>query len=280
MRISTTAPWLLLATTLLATPAFAQDEHCKHSAPRQLKLDTAGAKAIVFDIGHNDLRVDASPGAAVSLQGKACASQADALPSLKLTQERVGDKLVVRVWREGRFSGVFFGNNYAYQTLSVTLPDTLPVQLKVGSGDATVTGAPVLSADVGSGDVAARGIRGLAAVSVGSGDVELDDIGALRVISIGSGDVTARGVRGAVHVGSIGSGEFTLVRSTDDVEIGSIGSGDAELRDVGGDIVVGSVGSGGVEARNVAGALTVRSVGSGDVHHEGVKGAVDLPKHH
>ena len=77
----------------------------------------------------------------------------------------------------------------AYMKLSSTLPDHINVQLKVGSGDATVIGAPILSADVGSGDVQARNIRGLVAASVGSGDIDLKDIGALQVISVGSGDL-------------------------------------------------------------------------------------------
>lgn len=278
MRIPFTASSLLLAGALLAPfAAQAQDTHCKHSEPRQLALDVAGVKAVVFDIGPNELKLDAAPGAAAGVQGRACASRADALPGLKLTQERSGDKLLVRAFREGQFSGIFLGDTYAYQNLTATLPDTVTVQLKVGSGEAAVSGAPILSVDVGSGEVVARNIRGLVAASVGSGDVELHDIGQLNVISVGSGDLKAHGVRGAAKVGSVGSGDFEGTSIDGSVEIGSIGSGDATLHAVKGDVSVGSVGSGDFEARDVGGALRARSVGSGSVRHDGVRGTVDIP---
>ena len=267
----------LLALTV-AGAAAAQDPHCKHTAPRQLALDLAGVKAVVFDIGPHELKLDATPGAKAHVAGKACASAADALAGLKLTQERKGDKLVVRAWREGHFSGISFKENYAYQTLTASVPDSIPVQLKVGSGDASVSGAPVLSIDVGSGDVSAHRIRGLVAASVGSGDIELHDVGQLKVISIGSGSLEAHGVRGAVEVGSIGSGGFEVTGVDGDVQIGSVGSGGADVRDVKGSVGVDSIGSGDVDARVVGGGLTVRSVGSGSIGHNDVRGPIDTPK--
>ena len=240
----------LLAALALSAPASASDRYCKHESPRQLVPDTGDAKAVVFEVGPHDLTVESRAGAPAAMSGRACSSHADRLARLKIEQRRAGDKLIVRLYQEGSFSGISFGSNYAYMHLTATLPDHLPVQVKVGSGEAKVTGAPVFSADVGSGHAVGRDIRGLAAVSVGSGDID-------------------------IH----GAGSFSLSRGGG-AEIDSIGSGGAELRDIPGDVVVGSVGSGGVEARNVAGALTVRSLGSGDVDHEGVTGTIDIPKHH
>ena len=37
--------------------------NCPHSQPRNLQLDLAGVKAVVFDIGPHDLQVNASPNA-------------------------------------------------------------------------------------------------------------------------------------------------------------------------------------------------------------------------
>ena len=269
----------LLALLSLSAPALASDRYCKHEAPRQLTLDIGDAKTVVFEVGPHDLTVESRAGAPAAMDGRACSSHADRLARLKIEQRRAGDKLIVRMYQEGSFSSLSFGSNYAYMNLTATLPDHLPVQVKVGSGEAEVTGAPVFSADVGSGHAVGRDIRGLAATSVGSGDIDIQGAGSLKVVSIGSGDVEAHKVRGPTHVGSIGSGGFNLAGSGD-VEIGSIGSGGADLRDITGDVVVGSVGSGGVEVRNVSGGLTVRSVGSGDIDHEGVKGALDIPKHH
>ena len=267
----------LLALLTVSSPVLAADRYCKHEAPRQLTLDIGDAKTVVFDVGPHDLTVASRAGAPATMKGRACSSHADRLDNLKIEQRRAGDKLIVRMYFDGKSSGVFFGSHYAYMNLTATLPDHLPVQVKVGSGEAEVTGAPVFSADVGSGHAVGRSIRGLAAASVGSGDIDIHGAGSLKVVSIGSGDVDADNVQGATSVGSIGSGGFRLSRSGS-VDIGSIGSGGAELRDIAGDVVVGSVGSGGVDVRNVGGALTVRSVGSGDVDHEGVKGQIDIPK--
>lgn len=269
----------LLALLGMAAPALAADEYCKHAEPRQLTLDIGNAKTVVFEVGPHDLKVESRAGASGAMSGRACSSHADRLSRLKIEQRHAGDKLVVRMYQEGTFGGVFFGMNYAYLNLTATLPDHLPVQVKVGSGKAEVTGAPVFSADVGSGHAVARSIRGLAAASVGSGDVDIHGARSLKVVSIGSGDVEADNIQGATHVGSIGSGGFELSRGGD-VEIGSIGSGGAALRDIAGNVVVSSIGSGGVDVRNVSGGLTVRSVGSGDVDHAGVKGTIDIPKRH
>jgi hypothetical protein len=269
---------ILSLLLLLPAVAFADEPRCKHAQPRNLSLDLSGVKAVVFELAQHDLTLAASPGAKAAIQGTACASQAKNLAQLQLTQQRVGDKLVVRAHREGQSIGIFLGDNYAYLKLQATLPDNIPVQLKVGSGDAEVSGVPVLSADVGSGDVVARRVRGLAAASVGSGDIELDEVGSLHVVSIGSGDVTARRVRGDARVGSIGSGDFELDGARGQVEIGSVGSGDAQVRDVGGDVEVGSIGSGAVSVREVGGKLTLRSKGSGSIDHSGVAGQIDVPE--
>lgn len=281
MRHLTIASTLLTALALCSSPAvLAQNDRCKHSQPRNLSLDLGDAKAVVFELGPHELKLEASPGAKAGIQGTACASQEKYLAQLKLTQQRVGDKLIVRAHRDGQSIGIFLSDTYARLKLVATLPDDVPVQLKVGSGDAEVSGVPVLSADVGSGDVAARRVRGLAAASVGSGDIGFEDVGSLQVISIGSGDVDAKRVRGDVKVGSIGSGDFELDGAKGRVEIGSIGSGDAQVRNVDGDVEVGSIGSGNVGAHDIRGNLTLRSKGSGSIDHSGIGGQVDLPGKH
>jgi hypothetical protein len=278
-NLTAIAPTLLAALALCSSSAaLAQDERCKHSQPRNLSLDLSGVKAVVFELAQHDLKLEASPGATGDIQGTACASQEKNLAQLQLTQQRIGDKLIVRAHREGQSIGIFFGDNYAYLKLKATLPDNIPLQLKVGSGDADISGVPVLSADVGSGDVVARRVRGLAAASVGSGDIEFDDVGSLQIISIGSGDIAAKRVRGDVKVGSIGSGDFELDGAGGRVEIGSVGSGDAQVRNIDGDVGVGSIGSGSVSVRDIRGKLTLRTKGSGSLQHSGVAGQIDVPE--
>lgn len=267
----------LLLLMLLPAVALAEEPQCKHAQPRDLQLDLAGVKAVVFDIGPHELKIEASPNAKAELHGQACASEEKMLGQLKLTQQKSGDKLYVSARREGSSAGIFFSSNYAYMKLAGTLPDGISVQLKVGSGDASVTGASIVSADVGSGDVEARNIRGLVAAKVGSGDITLEDIGSLQVISVGSGDLSAKKVNGPVKVGSIGSGDFELNGAAGDVQIDSIGSGDARVRDVSGNVGADSVGSGDLDADDIRGDLSVGSVGSGSINHNRVGGQVKLP---
>ena len=268
----------LFLLMLLPAAAMAQEPQCKHAQPRDLQLDLAGVKAVVFDIGPHELRIEAAPGAKAELRGQACASDEKMLEKLKLTQHKSGNKLYVSASREGSSSiGIFFSDTYAYLKLAGTLPNDVTVQLKVGSGDASVTGASIVSADVGSGDVEAKNIRGLVAAKVGSGDITLEDVGSLHVISVGSGDLAAKKVKGPVKVGSIGSGDFELNGATGDVQIGSIGSGDAKVRDVSGKVDVDSIGSGDLQADDIGGDLSVNSVGSGSINHNRVGGQVKLP---
>ena len=185
---------LLLLAPLAAA---ASDNNCRHSAPRSLALDLAGVKTVRVLTHQDEVRERAAPGASHALQGRACASQPEWLADLTLTQERQGDTLVVRARREreGGLSNLF-GNHYARLELSGTVPDHLPVQLVVGSGDGFLEGAASASADVGSGDAKLRGIRGPVTAKVGSGDIEVDGAGSLKVLSIGSGDADLRNVSG------------------------------------------------------------------------------------
>lgn len=293
MMIRTLAVASLL---LLPLSALAAEPQCKFNEPRDLKLDLAGAKAVVFEVNQHDLVLVAGPGAP-QLNGRACASNADWLRQLTVTQQKVDGKLVVRLLREGRNPITVGGNNYAYLDMRGSVPDNVLVQLKVGSGDASVTGVHSLSADVGSGDIKLQDIKGLVTAAIGSGDVILDGAGALNVLSVGSGDFKARNVRGNAKVGTIGSGDLTLDGVQGNVALDTIGSGDADIRQVKGNVVIGNVGSGDVDlravtgnvsverhgsgdvtARDVGGDLTVAHSGSGDVRHSGVGGRVQLPR--
>lgn len=267
----------LAAAVLLSLPAVAfAGEHCRHQTqPRTLALDTAGVRTVRFEVGPHDLALEARDGAA-RVDGVACAKDPADFERLKLTQSREGDKLVVRAQREDR--GLRWNSGEARLILRATVPAGVMVQLAVGSGDATVTGARALSINVGSGDVHARGTTGAVTAQVGSGDIDVDGAGSLNVLSIGSGDVEARDVRGDVEVGSIGSGDFSLERAGGDVAIGSIGSGDAELVAVAGSVELRSIGSGDFDVRDVGGDLVVRQKGSGSIDHGGVRGRVELPK--
>jgi len=270
----------LALCTLLALPgiAWADDDHCKASEPRNLKLDLAGVKRVLFDVNSHDLHLQGVPGNAGSASGRACASSAELLKQLTLTQRRNGDELVVTLERESKGWNLSFGNNYAYLDIRASVPATLPVRLDVGSGDVEAVGLAALDVDTGSGDVKARDIRGAVGAKVGSGDVELQRIGALKVSSVGSGDFTARQIGGNAEVGTVGSGDLALDGVQGSVKIGVVGSGDADGSAVKGSVSVDSIGSGDLGVRDVGGDLTVSRKGSGEVNHHGVRGKVSVPK--
>ncbi len=266
-------PMLLLAALPFSASA---KERCEHSEARNLKLDLSGVKTVMFDIGAQELVLNASKGAAVSVNAQACASDTALLPQLTLTQERVGEKLIVHAQREARI-GWNSDKRYAYLQVRATLPDSLPVQIRLGSGDVVVSGVASLSLDVGSGDARASGVRGMVHADLGSGDIALDDIGGLNVISVGSGDLNVRGVRGGTRIGSVHSGDLEIVGTEGAVRLGSVGSGDVNLTDIGGNVDVDKIGSGDLEVERARGHLTVGNIGSGSVNHQDVDGAVKLP---
>src|SRR5690606_16133620 len=128
---------LALGTALPAATALADDDRpCRHSSPQSLTLDIGDARVIEFRVGASKLRLDGKPGRAGSLKGRACASSEADLARLQLEQSREGDRLVVRLNREQRGGWSLFGNHYAWFDLSGSVPDDIPVEVTVGSGDA------------------------------------------------------------------------------------------------------------------------------------------------
>lgn len=269
----------LIAITALALPglASAKDAHCEFSAPRNLTLDLAGVRSVVFETNEHDLRLTGTDGSAGQLSGRACATKESALANLTISQKKQGDVLTVTLKQQGT-RGWSFGKTYAYLSLSGTLPASSQLRLDAGSGDLEITNVASLGLSVGSGDVKVSKVRGGVSGSLGSGDLDLREIGSLALDSVGSGDVEATDVRGDASLDAIGSGDVTFTQVQGDAKVGRIGSGDVTLRDIRGSVTVGSIGSGDVDARRIGGDLTVRSKGSGDVTTEAVSGKVSKPR--
>ena len=252
---------LLIAALLFVPMACFASMPCKYEAPRNLPLDLTGVHGIQIDVHSHDLHLAGGDGnKGLSLTGRACASSQAVLDKLQVTQRRDGDQLLIDIGGDGGgFTFNLFGSN-SYASLEVTmqLPATLPLTVRVGSGDADVSGMQQLQASVGSGDLHVRQLSGALSASVGSGDIDATDIGSLDLGSVGSGDFKAKGIKGDARVGSIGSGDVTLRNVGGNVRADTLGSGDLEVSDVGGDFGLGAK-------------------GSGDVSHAGVKGKVSVP---
>lgn len=267
----------LFAVALLL-PALAAAESCKVERVEELALDLDGVTTLVVEMGADTLNVSGAADADGVLRGRACASSGKRLELLSLRQERDGDRLTLALVREHRNITVSFGADYAYHDVSVAVPPTLAVELRMGSGDADIHNVAALDATLGSGDLEAKGIVGALRVDVGSGDVEAVAVGALHVSSVGSGDVVVNGVGGDTRIGSVGSGDVAVRNIEGAVVIGSLGSGDIELNTVAGSVTLERMGSGDLRVTDIAGDVVVQRKGSGDVRTTRVKGAVRTPR--
>jgi len=264
------------AILLLSTTAWADD--CPHRAARDLDIDAARLEALVIEPGWADIRVRGVPDLArVEVRGKACASSAELLQQLAVSEGREGARAIVRAGREVESSTLFSTVRFSLE-LDVRIPASLVLEVVTGSGDAVVDDVASLAWKAGSGDLEARNVAGLLSASVGSGDVEARGVGRFVLAATGSGGIDVEGVRGDVEVDSGGSGDLTFRRVGGSVRAGHIGSGDVDLRDIGGNVTVDSTGSGDVTIDGVRGDLTLKSQGSGDITYRNVAGTVDVPK--
>lgn len=268
---------------------------CRHSDTRQLTLQLDGIKAISLEVGPDTLVINGKTAADGQLRGRACASSADQLAGLQVTQQRKGDTLVVRLENTAK-RGIHLGNHYAWLDLAGNIPADVPVTLALGSGDVRLEGIAALDAKVGSGDLEAGQVAGAVKLTVGSGDVEIGQAGSLG-ITLGSGDIKAGTVTGAVEM-TVGSGDVQLKQTGDlvvqalgsgnvsaeqvngTVRIGSVGSGDITLSRVSGSVQAQTIASGSLTVNQAGGDLDVASIGSGDVHHSHITGKVQLPRGH
>lgn len=266
---------LVLLTLLCPTLAFASD--CEHVQPRSLALELDGVRTVRIEVNSHELRLGPVRDGEASFTARACASDPALFEQLKFTQERQGDVLVVRAERDGYSSSIFFKSNYATLQLQAQLPAELAYEVRVGSGDAWISGLRTVGLDVGSGDAEARGIIGTLRGKVGSGDLEVIDVAELDIASVGSGDLEVRGVRGNARVGDIGSGDAGISTVDGSVTVGSLGSGELDVANVDGGVTLHSVGSGDASISNIGGDLRIARIGSGDVSHSDVGGRVDLP---
>ena len=251
----------LILAALLLVPCVTFAASCKYEAPRSLRLDLAGVRGVQIDVNNQSLHLTGSTSATgLVLDGRACASEQAALAGLTVTQRRAGDQLVLELAAGGNYRmGSLFGSSYDSLEVNVQLPASLPVTLRVGSGDATVSGVRQLQGQVGSGDLHVSRVAEKFSASVGSGDIDVGDIGSLQLGSVGSGDFKADGIRGDASIGSIGSGDVTLRRVGGSVHADTLGSGDLSVSDVGGD-------------------FSLRAKGSGDVSQSAVKGKLSVPR--
>jgi hypothetical protein len=224
----------VFALVALASPASAS--WCEHRAPREAKVEAAGARSLRVIARAGSLRIQGNEGAsAVTIHGTACSSSESRLADIRLVAERRGD--VVHV--EAAIPDNWFGGD-AGLDLTIEVPASLAVAVEDGSGEATVRHVAALDIEDGSGELRIEDVAGEVRVTDGSGEIVIDRAGSVVIEEDGSGGVRISGVRGSVVV-------------RDD------GSGSIDVSDVGGDFTVEHDGSGGIAHDGIRGQVRIPS---------------------
>lgn len=250
----------VLLAGCLVSPVLMAD-NCRYS--RDINFDVAidDIEQLDIDVGAGSLNVRGASGSdQISVRARACADSQDQLDEMDLSQNRRGNTLEISSEVDSTGSPFrFFGSNYAYIDVDISIPADLSVEIEDGSGDMTIEDVSGnFDIDDGSGDVNIRNLNGSVEVDDGSGDVELEEVtGAVR-IQDGSGDIRLARIVGDVHIPDDGSGSIRVQMVTGNVTIDDDGSGDIDVHDVTGDFVARDTGSGDVDYSGVGGRVDVR----------------------
>jgi len=105
-----------LFCAMLLTPMLAHaEDKCRFQAPRSAAIDLTGVHALVIQTGRHDLHLVGSAANAARIGGRACASSADMLGALQVTQRRDGDRLIVAAANDPRGSNAFNFSNRSWR---------------------------------------------------------------------------------------------------------------------------------------------------------------------
>lgn len=205
---------------------------CDETAQRSATAAAQGITTvrIIAEAGSLDVEGELNT-TEVRAEGAACASTAGDLEDIQFEVATSGSEIVI----EARTP-----NGNARFDVTVTVPESVMVEIDDGSGNVDVRNVAEVRITDGSGDVDVVGV---------SGDV--------TVVDDGSGGLDLRDVAGMVEIETDGSGDITVSNTGSDVRIGSDGSGSIRVTDVGGDFEVGDDGSGNISFSRVAGTVDI-----------------------
>jgi hypothetical protein len=233
----------------------------RYTSARNATVDARNARSVRIEAQSGTLRVEGQSGLSeVRVRGTARSSRREYLDDIKLTAERRGFEVFIRVeMPEHTRDGWFGRGNEMALDLVIEVPVSLPLDVDDGSGEASFINTGAISLEDGSGEVEIRGAHG---------DVDVTD---------GSGTLTIDGVEGNVRI-SDGSGEINARNVTGNLVIREDGSGDIDVSGVGGMMRVEDDGSGSIDVERIAGDFVVDNDGGGSIRYETVKGSVRIPE--
>jgi hypothetical protein len=251
---------LIVAASFIPRRAQALDDY---TSPRNADVSAAGASSIHIEAAAGELRVEGrSDISQVRVRGTARSNNRSRLDDIKLIAERRGGVVFIKAdipELHGSFWSSMHDQMHSALDLVIEVPNSLPLDVSDGSGNAEFNNTGALDLDDGSGELFVRAARG---------NVRVSD---------GSGNITIEGVEGSVRV-SDGSGNIRAKNITGNFVIGEDGSGDIDVSSVGGTMRVENDGSGNIDVDRVAGDFVVDNDGSGGIRYETVKGSVIIPE--
>lgn len=166
-----------------------------------------------------------------------------------------------------------FSGKSPYINVTVTVPQSMMLDLKDGSGDIdirgltsdirvndgsgnlVIEGGNQVSINDGSGDLTLTNSAGDVDINDGSGNITVSDISGSADINDGSGDIRVTGVMGNAKIQD-GSGNIFVDQTKGKVEI-TDGSGNINVKNAGG-LIIHSDGSGSVNTANIQGDVILR----------------------
>ena len=247
------------ALALVASASAARAQHIgpRYTDPRSATVDAEGARSIFVEARAGLLRIQGRSGiSSVRVTATAFASRREWLDDIRLVARREGDEVRI-VADVPEVHGPSFGDNARGLDLIIEVPNTIPLEVEDGSGEAEVRGVAELEMTDGSGELTIDDIGGPVRVIDGSGELEIRNVRGDVWVRDGSGEIRIRDVTGSLVVDDDGSGEINADGIRGSVRVVEDGSGSIHVGDVGGDFIVEHDGSGSISFDNVKGSVRV-----------------------
>jgi hypothetical protein len=210
--ISVVALVTMVSPAIVSAEKFTREVSREFSADSIQKVDIQAYSADVTVTGHDQAVVTIT----VELTAKASNQEAadEIFNETEVSFEEEEGVLEAVIKTKGRKSRSWFGfmhtSTAAKANISVTLPETMDLNLKTGSGDVSVedlTG--VLAFNSGSGSVEGSNLMGELKATTGSGEVDLEDVEGTVVARTGSGNIRINDMEGNLDA-STGSGGLNV----------------------------------------------------------------------
>ena len=246
---------IALTVGLIAVAGRADWFGCDETATRRVAAPVNGVSRVLVIARAGTLHVAGRTGATeVVASGTACADSKSDLAGIQLRADRNGSELRIEAVIPEQV--VFFGSANRKLDFEVTLPDSMALEVRDGSGRTEIENVGELRVKDGSGELSIRGVHGSVDVTDGSGEIEMADIAGDVHVDDGSGEMQIERVGGSVFIDD-GSGSIDVRGVQRNVTIEQDGSGSVEVRDVRGDFTVERKGSGSIDSQRIAGKVTI-----------------------